>query len=102
MEPAQAGFQKIVADILRRASAEDAAGIAWQLACGRTVAGKTAVIEFREATLRVRVPDDGWRSSLAGFVPRYIEAMNTMLSRKVEKIEFVLPEHTSPQRESAA
>ena len=46
MEPAQAGFQKIVAEILRRAPAEDAVGIAWQLACGKTVAGRTQVLEF--------------------------------------------------------
>lgn len=94
MEPAQAGFQKIIAEILRRAPAEDAAGIAWQLACGKTVAGRTEVLDFREGILRVRVPDDGWRTNLAGFVPRYIEALNTMLNRKVEKIEFVPPHQT--------
>ena len=33
MEPARAGFHKIVADILRQAPAEDAAGIAWGLVC---------------------------------------------------------------------
>ena len=100
MEPAHAGFHKIVADILRRAPAEDAAGIAWQLACGRTVAEKTEVLEFREGVLRVRVPDEAWRTNLAGFVPRYLDLLNTMLSKKVEKIEFVPPQ--TPQKKGAA
>jgi hypothetical protein len=101
MEPAHAGFHKIVADILRRARVEDAAGIAWGLVCGCTVAGRTEVLEFREGVLRVRVPDEAWGANLAGFVPRYIEVLNTMLSKKVEKIEFVPPQQ-SPQKKGAA
>ncbi len=101
MEPARAGFHRIVADILRHAPAEDAAGIAWRLVCGQTVAKKTEVMEFREGVLRVRVPDETWRSSLGAFVPRYLELLNGMLSRKVEKIEFVPPRRT-PQKKGAA
>ena len=101
MEPAQAGFHKIVADILRRAPAEDAAGIAWTLACGKAVAEKTEVLEFHAGVLRVRVPDEAWRANLAGFVPRYLELLNTMLSKKVEKVEFV-PPHKTPQKKGAA
>ena len=101
MEPARAGFQKIVAEILRRAPPEEAAGIAWQIACGRAVAEKTEVVELREGVLRVRVPDDTWAANLAGFVPRYLELLNTMLSTKVEKIEFVVLQKT-PQKKGAA
>jgi len=101
MEPARAGFQKIVAEILRRAPAEDVAGIAWHIACGRTVAEKTEVVDFCEGVLRVRVPDETWRANLAGFVPRYRELLNTMLSKKVEKIEFVSP-HKTPQKKGTA
>jgi hypothetical protein len=89
MEPARAGFHKIVADILRRAPAADAAGIAWGLVCGRTVADKTEVLELSKGILRISVPDDTWRSNLVAFVPRYLELLNTMLSEKVERIEFV-------------
>jgi hypothetical protein len=96
MEPARAGFHKIVADILRRAPAEDAAGIAWGLVCGRTVAEKTKVLELREGVLRVRVPDETWRNNLAGFVPRYLDLLRPLLSKKVEKIEFV------PEKKGAA
>jgi len=101
MEPARAGFHKIVADILRRAPAENAAGIAWELACGRTVAAKTEVLEFHEGVLRVRVPDEAWRANLAGSVPRYLELLNTMLSKKVEKIEFVPPQKTPHKKKGA-
>jgi len=101
MEPAQAGFHKIVADILRRAPAEDAAVIAWGLACGRAVGGKTEVMDFREGVLRISVPDEAWATNLADFVPRYISVLNTMLSKKVEKIEFVPPREI-PQKKGAA
>ena len=101
MKSARAGFQKIVAEILRRAPAEDAAGIAWEIACGATVAEKTEVVEFRAGLLRVRVPDEAWRVNLAAFVPRYLELLNTMLREQVEKIEFVPPQKT-PQRKGAA
>lgn len=101
MEPARAGFHKIVADILRRAPVEDAAGIAWGLVCGKTVAGKTEVLELREGVLRVRVPDEDWQASLAPFVPRYLELLNTMLSQEVENIEFVPPQK-GPQKKGAA
>jgi hypothetical protein len=57
--------------------------------CGRTVAEKTEVLEFREGVLRVSVPDDTWRSNLASFVPQYLDLLNTMLSEKVARIEFV-------------
>ena len=101
MEPARAGFHKIVADILRRAPAEDAARIAWRLVCGKTVAEKTEVLEFRDGVLRVGVPDEAWRSNLGGFVPRYLELLNGMLNKKVESIEFVPPQRV-PQRKGAA
>jgi hypothetical protein len=101
MEPARAGFHKIVADILRRAPVEDAADIAWRLVCGRSVAQKTEVLEFREGIMRVRVPDETWRANLAAFVPRYLELLNTMLSSRVKKIEFV-PSQTTPQKKGAA
>ena len=101
MEPARAGLQKIVAEILGRAPAEDAAGIAWEIACGRTVAEKTKVIGFSDGVLRVSVPDETWSSNLAAFVPRYLDSLNTMLSKSVEKIEFV-PLQRTPQKKGAA
>lgn len=101
MEPARAGFHKIVADILRRAPLDDAAVVAWGLVCGRTVADKTEVLEFREGVLRVSVPDDTWRSNLGPFIPQYVELLNTMLSAKVERIEFV-SSPKAPRKKGAA
>jgi len=92
MEPAKAGFHKILKDILRRAPAEDAALIAWRLVCGPAVAEKTHAREFRDGILRVEVPDAAWRSNLESFRPQYLEALNEMLGRKVAHIEFVLPQ----------
>jgi len=101
MEPARAGFHKIVADILRRAPVADAVGIAWGLVCGKTVAEKTEVLEFREGVLRVRVLDETWQTNLVPFVPRYMELLNTMLSQEVENIEFVPPQQ-GPQKKGVA
>ena len=95
MEPARTGYHKIVADILRRAPAEDAARIAWQLVCGSKVSARTVVLVFENGVLRVRVPDATWRTQLAAFVPQYLAALNSMLSAKVEHIELV-PEEKKP------
>ncbi len=95
LEPARTGYHKIVADILRRAPAEDAARIAWQLVCGSKVSARTAVLVFEHGVLRVRVPDATWRTQLAEFVPQYLAALNSMLSAKVEHIELV-PQEKKP------
>ena len=91
MEPARAGFHKIVSDILRRAPVEDAAIIAWGMVCGQRVAEKTLALSFANGVLRVQVPDAAWSANLAAFVPQYIAAFNGMLGRRVERIEFILP-----------
>ena len=94
MEPARAGFHKIVSDILRRAPVEDAAMIAWGLVCGQRVAEKTSALGFADGVLRVQVPDAAWSANLAAFVPQYIAAMNGMLGRRVERIVFIVPDQT--------
>ncbi|HEV8525391.1 MAG TPA: DUF721 domain-containing protein [Terriglobales bacterium] len=94
MEPARAGFHKIVSDILRRAPVEDAAVIAWGLICGQRVAEKTVALGFRDGVLRVQVPDAAWSANLTAFVPQYIAALNGMLGRRVERIDFILPDQS--------
>ena len=98
MEPARVGYHRIVADILRRAPAEDAARIAWQLVAGAKVSQRTAVVEFTHGVLVVRVPDPAWRTQLTEFVPQYLAALNSMLSAKVERIELVLEEKKPAHR----
>jgi hypothetical protein len=94
MEPARAGFHKIVSDILRRAPVEDAAMIAWGLVCGQRVAEKTLALGFNDGVLRVQVPDAAWSANLAAFVPQYITAMNGILGRRVERIVFIVSDQS--------
>lgn len=98
LEPARLGYHRIVADILRRAPAEDAVRIAWQLVCGSQVAQRTTVLGLEDGVLRVRVPDVTWRSQLADFVPQYLAALGPMLGSKLQRIEFVLPEKKAAHR----
>jgi len=98
MEPARVGYHRIVADILRRAPAEDAARIAWQLVSGAKVSPRTSVLEFAGGVLKVRVPDTTWRTQLMDFVPQYLAALNSMLGVKVERIELVLEEKKPAHR----
>ncbi len=89
MEPARAGFHKIIVDILRRAPAEDAALIAWRLICGSTVDARTTALEFKNGVLRVKVPDSTWRANLEDLAPQYLESLNRILNDKVERVIFV-------------
>lgn len=98
LEPARLGYHRIVADILRRAPAEDAARIAWQLVAGAQVAQRTAALALENGVLRVRVPDATWRNQLADFVPQYLMGLDAMLGPKVQRIEFVVPEKKTSHR----
>ncbi len=98
LEPARLGYHRIVADILRRAPAEDAARIAWQLVSGSQVAQRTTALDLQDGVLQVRVPDLTWRNQLSDFVPQYLLGLNSMLGNKVQRIEFVLPEKKAAHR----
>ncbi len=98
MEPARVGYHKIVADILRRAPADDAVRIAWQLVSGTKVSERTSVAGFSDGTLTVRVPDAAWRNELIGFLPQYLAAVNKLLPFPVQRIEFLSDEKKTPHR----
>jgi predicted nucleic acid-binding Zn ribbon protein len=98
LEPARLGYHRIVADILKRAPAEDAARIAWQLVAGAQVAQRTTALGMQDGVLRVRVPDATWLSQLRDFVPQYLAALSSMLGNKVQRIEFVLAEKKASHR----
>ncbi len=98
LEPARVGYHKIVADILRRAPAEDAARIAWHLVSGSQVAQRTTVLELKEGVLRVRVPDNAWRRQLSEFAPQYLERIASVLSAAINHIEFVPEDKKAPHR----
>ena len=90
MQPAGAGLEKVVVNSLRRAPAEDIPLLSWPLACGHAVAGRTRALEFSEGTLRVEVPDMGWRAELQELAPRYLVAINRYAASRVKRIEFVV------------
>ena len=89
MEQVAASLEKIVANSLRRAP--DAPLLAWPLACGSAVAERTRALEFSNGTLRVEVPDAGWRSELQHLAPRYVAVINRYKVGTVNRIDFVVP-----------
>jgi hypothetical protein len=98
MEPARVALIKVLADILRRAPAEDAALVAWRLVAGPKVEARTTALDFRDGVLRVRVPDATWRSNLELFAGEYLKSLNSYLTTKASRIAFVLESHTEEKR----
>lgn len=64
--------------------------LAWPLVCGSVVAERTRALEFRDAVLRVAVPDAGWKREMQSLAPRYLAALNRYAGQKVERIEFLI------------
>jgi hypothetical protein len=90
MERAGMGLERVIATSLRRAPAEDIPLLSWPLACGHIVADRTRALGFSEGTLRVEVPDLGWRAELQALAPRYLVAINRYAASRVKRIEFVV------------
>ncbi len=92
MEQANAGLEKILIGSLRRAPQSDAPLLAWPLVCGSAVAERTHAVDFSNTTLRVAVPDAGWKRELQSLAPRYLAMLNRYIGQKIERIEFVIRE----------
>ncbi|MGC2193601.1 MAG: DUF721 domain-containing protein [Terriglobales bacterium] len=90
MQPAGLGLEKVVARSLRKAPADQAPLLAWPLACGSAVAGRTRAVNFAHGVLRVEVPDAGWRKELQTLAPRYVAAINKYVAENVARIDFVI------------
>jgi Dna[CI] antecedent, DciA len=90
MEQVGAGLERIVAGSLRRSPAGEGPLLAWALACGHAVAGRTRAIDFAQGILRVEVPDAGWRSELQALAPQYLAVLNRFVTESVRRIEFVI------------
>ncbi len=89
MEQVGADLEKIVAGSLRRSPEGEGPLLAWALACGRTVAGRTKAVDFAQGILRVEVPDAGWRAELQALAPQYLAVINRYVAESVRRIEFV-------------
>jgi len=90
LERPGADLDRVVARSLRKAPAGQAPILAWPLACGSTVGGRTRALDFAQGTLRVEVPDDGWRKELQALAPRYLVALNRYVADRVTRVEFVV------------
>src|SRR4051812_6127831 len=90
LESVRSGLQKIAADLLRSAPAEDAPLLAWPVASGARIAERTRALEFADGVLRVEVPDATWRNQLADLAPRYVATIRQLLGERVSRIEFVV------------
>jgi len=82
-------LEKIVAEQLRRAPANEQPLLAWSVICGKAVAEKTSPQSFNEGELIVIVPDRGWQKELASFLPQYIAGINGIIGKdRVQRITF--------------
>ena len=81
-------LEKLVARTLRRT--DDAPILAWPVACGSAVAGRSRAISFDSGLLVVEVPDAGWRAELRHLAPQYVAAINKCSAIPVERIEFTI------------
>lgn len=89
MEPIASTMEKIVAGSLRKVPSADAVLLAWPMACGSAVAGRTKALEFSDGVLKVEVPDAAWRAELQNLAPRYVAALNRY-AKGVSRVEFVV------------
>jgi len=86
-------LERIVAEQLRRAPADEQPLLAWAVVCGKTVAEKTSATAFTDGELQITVPDRGWQKELASFVPQYIDGINRIVGRVlVQRITFAAAE----------
>jgi predicted nucleic acid-binding Zn ribbon protein len=90
MEHASEGLEKIVSRSLRRAPLGQGPLMAWPLACGHTVAGRTKALDFADGILRVEVSDKGWKAELQALAPQYLAVINRYVGENVKRIEFVV------------
>ncbi|HXZ82017.1 MAG TPA: DciA family protein [Terriglobales bacterium] len=94
MQHANVDLRKISYTLVQTASGTDAAALAWSMVSGAHVANRTRVLGLRAGVLRVEVPGAEWRSQLDELATQYLSAINHVVARKIDRIEFVLPGHS--------
>ena len=90
MEHASAGLEKILSRSLRRAPLGQGPLMAWPLACGYAVAGRTKALDFADGILRVEVSDKGRKAELQALAPQYLAVINRYVGESVKRIEFII------------
>jgi hypothetical protein len=84
------GLEKILTRGLRRVPNHTAPLLAWPLACGSAVAGRTRALDFAKGVLQIEVSDPGWKKELQALAPRYLATLNRYVSEDVNRIEFIV------------
>lgn len=75
--------------------------LAWPLACGSTVAERTEALSFIAGTLRVRVPDSGWKTQLESFSAQYRYKLSELSGQTIDFIAYEVNQPSAfPQRSS--
>lgn len=93
MEHGRSDLQRLFAETLKNASADQAPLLAWPLVCGPGVANRTRPMDFVAGTLRIQVPDKEWKAQLESLASDYLRAFATLVQKKkVERIEFIVPD----------
>ena len=91
LQSARSGLQQIAAELIGKAPPDEAAELAWILACGAAVAERTRVIGIAEGVLRIAAPDAAWCAQLREFAPRYLSTINRYWpAGGVQRIELVV------------
>jgi len=90
MQPAGPTLKKIFAATVLRQGQTDAPILAWPLACGAKVAGKTNAVSYADGVLTVEVLDVAWQQQLQDFQREYLAALLPLTAQPVRAIKFVV------------
>ena len=81
-----ARLQKIAADLLQSAPANEAPLLAWPMACGSSVAGRTKALSFEDGVLTIGAADKAWCTQLHSFSDSYLQTLNRICPTKVSSL----------------
>ena len=90
MLPITPTLQKIAADLLQSAPANEAPLLAWPMACGSSVAGRTKALSFEDGVLTIAAVDKAWCTQLSSFSDSYLQTLNRICPTQVTKLRFVI------------
>ena len=98
MLPITPTLQKIAADVLQSAPVNEAPLLAWPMACGSSVAGRTKALSFADGVLTIAAADKAWCTQLSSFSDSYLQTLNRICPTQVLRLRFII--ETSDQSRS--
>ena len=88
MQSTRRDLKNLTAHILKGTEPSEAVVVAWPLACGSAVAARTEAVDFVNGTLRVRVPDSGWKAQLEDFSQTYLQKLSELSGSRINRIFY--------------